>query len=816
MGKTKDNYKFFNKIFIALSLIFVLCTGIIVLTNNENNEMMANTSISQIVSQDTMSENERFSGYIDSLVYGKRNNGPATILAKDQLNDKAQNLYDFLAEKIVGVANGGLSTTKFTVNSSLLSSWGAKTSWTKTELDVDEITSLNQLLPEFLGQFEMTDVVTALLHDYPYELYWFDKTEGVGEHFSGSITTTGDAATITSFVLTFDVSKNYQPSNYNEDEPSVDTSKTGAAQLAVNNARQIVNLYADLTDYQKLVAYKNRICELVSYDHSVLESSYTDGYGDPWQLIYVFDGDAQTNVVCEGYSKAFQYLCDLSTFDSEFIHCYTVTGSMQGATGAGNHMWNVVTMDDELDYIADITNSDDGSIGVSGGLFLSGADSGNLNTGYSFNLSNVVTYRYDSSTTSIWGTDSTSVLNIEFIDYTPDHPIILIEHDDIVYDAQGVIADIYGTSNVDFTYFFDGDTWNEDNYLWEYEWHSDNHGVINAELSSAPVNVGTYWIKVIATNKINALDKIVHNEKFTITKATVQILNVIAQNRSYNGTNIVVITDLDISGVHAGDDVSIAWGSNQGTLSSANAGTYNNVNISGLYLTGNDIENYKLESPQCVVSSNTITISAIEPTVTPDYCVVFESGKTLADTNLNFVATGMNNQVVNGTISWVDEEGNVLSSSTEIEYQEEYKWKFTPTSINYSEVTGSVVLWSETTPSTSEWTITVNVNNQDYGTVSGGGTYQTNQTVTVTAAAKEGYVFVCWKEGENNISAEEEYSFTAHANRTLTAVFESANTETNNEITVEKIVEYMWYVLYALVGLAIISSAFVLFEKKKS
>lgn len=56
------------------------------------------------------------------------------------------------------------------------------------------------------------------------------------------------------------------------------------------------------------------------------------------ELIWVFDGDSSTNVVCEGYAKAFQYLCDLSgayTFwsDSNEIVIYTYyedTVSMYG------------------------------------------------------------------------------------------------------------------------------------------------------------------------------------------------------------------------------------------------------------------------------------------------------------------------------------------------------------------------------------------------------------------------------------------------------------------------------------------------------
>ena len=115
-----------------------------------------------------------------------------------------------------------------------------------------------------------------------------------------------------------------------------------------------------------MLAFRDEICELVSYNAAAAGESYTDGYGDPWQLIYVFDGDDSTNVVCEGYAKAFQYLCDLSG-----LTCYTVTGAMAGGTGEGPHMWNIVTLGDE-NYLVDVTNSDAGTVGQNGGLFLAG------------------------------------------------------------------------------------------------------------------------------------------------------------------------------------------------------------------------------------------------------------------------------------------------------------------------------------------------------------------------------------------------------------------------------------------------------------
>ena len=59
------------------------------------------------------------------------------------------------------------------------------------------------------------------------------------------------------------------------------------------------------------LGFKNEICNLVDYNNAAADSSTQTAYGDPWQMIWVFDENAETKVVCEGYSKAFQYLCDL-------------------------------------------------------------------------------------------------------------------------------------------------------------------------------------------------------------------------------------------------------------------------------------------------------------------------------------------------------------------------------------------------------------------------------------------------------------------------------------------------------------------------
>ncbi|MBX3002024.1 MAG: CHRD domain-containing protein [Caldilineaceae bacterium] len=70
-----------------------------------------------------------------------------------------------------------------------------------------------------------------------------------------------------------------------------------------------------------------------------------------------------------------------------------------------------------------------------------------------------------------------------------------------------------------------------------------------------------------------------------------------------------------------------------------------------------------------------------------------------------------------------------------------------------------------------EYTINVSANPVEGGTVSGGGTVLHGQTVTVTATANDGYVFINWTEGETVVSTDASYSFTAMGNRTLVANF---------------------------------------------
>ena len=273
-------------------------------------------------------------------------------------------IYNVILEEIKKIANGTRTSTQITVPCSL-----------PANVDANALSDR---------------IMNSLLNDCPYELYWFDKTSGMGM--------SGNTSEITfSFVVSSDYGSGY----------AVDPSKTTAVSSAVTTINEIIAKYAGKSDYEKLVGYKEEICALTSYNQDAANNNSTP-YGNPWQLIWVFDNNASTNVVCEGYSKAFKYLCDMTTFDAP-VYCYTVSGKMDN----GNHMWNIVEIDGKY-YHVDITNCDEGSVGAPEKLFLKGVTSPTAN-GFSING---ISYVYDADSKSMYSTETAGLSTTDYT-YVP-------------------------------------------------------------------------------------------------------------------------------------------------------------------------------------------------------------------------------------------------------------------------------------------------------------------------------------------------------------------------------------------------------------
>ena len=218
---------------------------------------------------------------------------------------------------------------------------------------------------------------------------------------------------------------------------TVNTAFTGQAAAAAKKAANIINKYASSSDINKLQGYKKEICDLVSYNDDAVSDDVD--YGNPWQLIWVFDGDPSTNVVCEGYSKAFKYLCDKTSFITP-VYAYTMTGWMDG----GLHMWNMVEVDDKY-YHVDVTNCDGNAIGIPDKLFLKGVSNP---TSSSFEILGI-TYTYDSDSISIYGSKlaSLSTSDLNSIEPKPLDPNLVNFVDRLYYILLNRNADPSGLTN---------------------------------------------------------------------------------------------------------------------------------------------------------------------------------------------------------------------------------------------------------------------------------------------------------------------------------------------------------------------------------
>lgn len=358
---------------------------------------------------DLPDNDELFALYLQQQMYPDR--VPSTMAnwgrTEDVLNADELAIYNTLREYIEKVAKGEASSTEEIP-------LPFEHTWTYEELGLkdkyDE--NLEKAVTTAVDQLVDTRLLlNCLLVDCPADLYWFDKTVGISTPYSYLASSSG--VKVYNRRASLAVVQAYSDGTLY----GVDTTKTGAAQTALAKAQEIVSQNKDKTTYQKLLAYKDAICELTSYNTAAANGGAS--YGDPWQLIYVFDGDPSTNVVCEGYSKAFQYLCDLSG-----IPCYTVTGVMVGGTGAGRHMWNIVPLGGK-NYLVDVTNCDAGATGYPDLLFLRGA-TGSVEKSY---VAHGITYTYDKDIISLYNTD---VLTLSDTDYDPDQTVHTHS-----YDADG-------------------------------------------------------------------------------------------------------------------------------------------------------------------------------------------------------------------------------------------------------------------------------------------------------------------------------------------------------------------------------------------
>ena len=378
----------------------------------------------------SQSDAELLEGYLYAIS-GIRRGSPGHRAPPRPLTVELKDVEDALKGKIKEVAAGNLASTQFSFENT----------WTKTKAEWgiasdDPVISGGALTPQASEAIKAKLGLDALMRkqllEMPYELYWYDKTQNVRMIYS--VAPSGDNVTVKNLTISMSVSQDYAKDDVNEEGKPIDyvadTAKTGAAATAAANALNVVAANTNKSDYDKLVSYREYIKGAVDYDHDAAGGGKP--YGDPWQLIYVFDGKSDTNVVCEGYAKAFQYLCDLTFQNQEGKPSSSlVSGKMDG----GDHMWNVVAIGGR-NYLVDVTNCDDGLIGAPAQLFLCGATENVAGKQYTVTLGKGIVYVYDEKTVESYAPEhlklspmaydpnavSASSVSGKVVSYNPNNP----------------------------------------------------------------------------------------------------------------------------------------------------------------------------------------------------------------------------------------------------------------------------------------------------------------------------------------------------------------------------------------------------------
>lgn len=362
---------------------------------------------------DGYTEAELLEGYFFSVSGLYEDNSSPFLAPRPALPGELSSVYNEVKPMVKQVADGTRGSTIFEIPGT----------WTKPKSEwgiTGEVISADALTAEASAAidaaFNLDALMQRMLSEMPYELYWFDKTEGIGMSYGVSLS--GEILTVKNLKLSMYISQAYAKINEGGatyDPLTADTAKTSAAKRAAENATQVVAANTAKSDHEKLKAYLDYIKAAVSYNNEAANNNATP-YGDPWQIIYVFDNDSSTNVVCEGYAKAFKYLCDLSSFSESDLFCSLVTGTMTVGTSAGPHMWNIVTVGGR-NYLVDVTNCDADTVGAPDKLFLCGATENVPSKKYTATAgSQSIVYEYDADTL---GDYASSDLKLEEMPYNP-------------------------------------------------------------------------------------------------------------------------------------------------------------------------------------------------------------------------------------------------------------------------------------------------------------------------------------------------------------------------------------------------------------
>ena len=194
---------------------------------------------------------------------------------------------------------------------------------------------------------------------------------------------------------------------------------------------------------------------------------------------------------------------------------------------------------------------------------------------------------------------------------------------------------------------------------------------------ASPVNVGTYWVKAKFNGDTNHNAVTSAAKQFKITKASYDLRITEAKNAEYTGipynsANITVSPNLSVTFTYYSD----AGCTNALPTAPTEVGTY--------YVKANyaGAANYN----EATSNAASFEITKVTLPVPPEIKV--DGG----DKKLSDLEAGMRAAMggIGGTFEWYDSNGNRLESTTKIEANTEYRWKFIPADPNnYNSIEGT-------------------------------------------------------------------------------------------------------------------------------
>lgn len=237
------------------------------------------------------------------------------------LTDSERVVYDYIYDGSLGILENSNTSTIF------------------------ELSDDFKLSNKEFNDMDLNTVLYAFQSDYPYLAWWLYATNS--QHLQGYEDSNGNYYDIDIVIEPVD----YFASNISEHE--LDQDLVNKAHLAYVKAKSLDFTQFSSIDY-KVNKYKDYILDCASYENNVVDDVLNQNYNYDTAMasnfINVFDSDLSTNVVCSGYSSAFQLLCDLNDVED----CYFIGGYMDDVA----HAWNAILIDGKR-YLIDITNTDD-------------------------------------------------------------------------------------------------------------------------------------------------------------------------------------------------------------------------------------------------------------------------------------------------------------------------------------------------------------------------------------------------------------------------------------------------------------------------